>query len=976
MNKQLYTRLAGLLVAWIVATLPALAQGSALTVPFEEPFDTVTSVENYTFIDANNDGYKWIYSPTRKSLCTQSDWEDNAHDDWVITPAISLTGGKTYKLTFDLASTAAFIGYAKLAVTLGTAATAEAQTTVLLADKQSPDGSESVEVDFHIAETGTYYIGFHDITPQGGYNMTVDNLRLDIGLDPSAPAAVSGLTVTPGARGALSATLSFTAPTLNTGNTALSDITAFHIYRGDSLIATADAAAPGQAVTYTDNTVPTDSTYSYTVAAVNAAGEGVKASAKAFIGKDYPLPAKNIKVIDNGTNLTISWDPATETGARGGYVDPSEVVYTIYDILDDGSGMARDTVRGANSYVIPMQTNEGEQRYIYYGLRAQNAQGYNDIFPTPWVVIGKPSTLPFEESFKGRTQRQYWWRQSTGMYSFSTTGESADGDGGCVYYRGWAGSEESWLNTAKISLAGAKRPTLMLNYRSDAYMPMVLYVDILKANGEKDSLLIADLNDNDMEDWQTFKADLSAYASEPFIVVKFHALSQDSYTEVYLDNISITDLPQTDLALTINSVDDHISRGESKQLVLRVTNKGADDISLAHLAVAADDDIIYDQDITTTIPSYGWRNIKVPYTANILGEDSTLALSAVVTTDGDENDANNSVVASLDIFDSQATPVDNLQGSMQDTKVSLSWEMPDEVQTESTYDFESDEPWSYSFGSWKTIDGDNGVAPMLWSGYTYPSMGDQFAYTVFNPADVYEGMEYDDNYAAHSGSQYAVATQSVNAGDGSLADQDNWLISPALSGKAQTIRFYAANTLRPSGTSTPERFEVLTSTTDNSQSSFSAVGETRSVDGGKWTLFEVEVPDSTRYFAIHHVSTADEAYIFRLDDFTYLTSGGTVSKFNIYQDGTLLKQSSTPYATLDSDGQAHTYSVTALYANGCESAPRSVTVATTGISTVKQIAVKNGFIYNVKGQLVRRDGNTHGLPAGIYIINGKKIVLK
>lgn len=35
-----------------------------------------------------------------------------------------------------------------------------------------------------------------------------------------------------------------------------------------------------------------------------------------------------------------------------------------------------------------------------------------------------------------------------------------------------------------------------------------------------------------------------------------------------------------------------------------------------------------------------------------------------------------------------------------------------------------------------------------------------------------------------------------------------------------------------------------------------------------------------------------------------------------------------------------------------------------------------GDVYNVRGQLVRRNATTDGLPAGVYIVNGKKIVVK
>ena len=48
----------------------------------------------------------------------------------------------------------------------------------------------------------------------------------------------------------------------------------------------------------------------------------------------------------------------------------------------------------------------------------------------------------------------------------------------------------------------------------------------------------------------------------------------------------------------------------------------------------------------------------------------------------------------------------------------------------------------------------------------------------------------------------------------------------------------------------------------------------------------------------------------------------------------------------------------------------------TGISTVEDASQKDGYIYSVNGMLVRRDARTDNLPKGIYILNGRKFVVK
>ncbi|MBR2103327.1 MAG: leucine-rich repeat domain-containing protein [Prevotella sp.] len=47
----------------------------------------------------------------------------------------------------------------------------------------------------------------------------------------------------------------------------------------------------------------------------------------------------------------------------------------------------------------------------------------------------------------------------------------------------------------------------------------------------------------------------------------------------------------------------------------------------------------------------------------------------------------------------------------------------------------------------------------------------------------------------------------------------------------------------------------------------------------------------------------------------------------------------------------------------------------TAVTTAKAEEVK-GDIYNLRGQLLRRNATTEGLPAGIYVVNGKKVIVK
>lgn len=89
-----------------------------------------------------------------------------------------------------------------------------------------------------------------------------------------APAAVEGLTVTPAAEGALSATLSWTNPTQTYDKKGNTTITRVDIFRDNSLAGSVTDAAPGAQSSWTDANVPTSGRHEYKVFAVNAEGNG------------------------------------------------------------------------------------------------------------------------------------------------------------------------------------------------------------------------------------------------------------------------------------------------------------------------------------------------------------------------------------------------------------------------------------------------------------------------------------------------------------------------------------------------------------------------------------------------------------------------------------------------------------------------------------------------------------------------------
>ena len=74
------------------------AQAEPLTPPYSETFADESFLESYTIIDSNQDGTKWEPYFGKVQISYNSEL---AMDDWLITPALNLEGGKMYSFSVN-----------------------------------------------------------------------------------------------------------------------------------------------------------------------------------------------------------------------------------------------------------------------------------------------------------------------------------------------------------------------------------------------------------------------------------------------------------------------------------------------------------------------------------------------------------------------------------------------------------------------------------------------------------------------------------------------------------------------------------------------------------------------------------------------------------------------------------------------------------------------------------------------------------
>lgn len=418
--------------------------GTPLPLPYEQSFDNSSDVDIFTIIDANKDGHTWEWGfyddhDEFKTLkyhgayfytTTWREPDDSLKDadDWAFTPPIEFDSTYSYRITFD-----AFTQYSdytqKLEVKFGDAQTVEAMNQTVI-EEQEVTGTTSKKTTYTalvtVPKNGVYHFGFHCTSSKKyAYYLHVDNIKIEQGSTDVIADSVTNLTVG-GNKGEAHATVRFTAPTKSIAGKELQSIARIDVRRiaregmygtkTDTLtIKTLDNVRPGESFTVED-TMKTaldslmfrtnfGSYYGYggnkiTYDVVPYVGQtaGTANSATAFIGADAPLPPASVRGEQTSqSSALISWDAVTDTvGYNGGWVDPSQLTYTVYK--SNSSGILADSVKGLSATVELPTT--GKQQFYNIGVatRTPSLRGVT-YAKGPWFLVGEPLKVTAEDGF-------------------------------------------------------------------------------------------------------------------------------------------------------------------------------------------------------------------------------------------------------------------------------------------------------------------------------------------------------------------------------------------------------------------------------------------------------------------------------------------------------------------------------------------------------------------------------------------------
>lgn len=991
------------------------APRKAVSVTIDVPFEmtpTQQEVDMFTIIDTNDDSKKWKYVSNFKGLQSPSNSKMDC-DDWAITPGIRFNSGdKNYELSFTMTHNMRGEAFqSSFEVYLGTSPDVDGMTTKIgeianfYVTKASEDIPQTIAFGLPDGAAGVYYIGFRCLTKKDSKDPEVNSWgctfkKIAVAEKESsaaAPAQPTDATVTPATEGGLSATVSFTMPTVAMNGQELAadkELTAILTSPAQTVPA---KGLPGSPQSITVSTLQGDNALTLQV---NGELDGEPLSLQTYTGVVLPKRVHDLTGVLSRDNMTytLTWTAPTE-GENGGYIDPETVEYDIY-IKDSSTGeyIFKETTGTAKEYVYTLP--EGSPlRTTSLQVRPRNAAGtstdlINWINQDPVYVSdmhGTPHSLPAVETFDNldmkytpltiaRPDDNY-----AGRWIISDPSSILEDDNQSALTAYNPYNEDPTMGRvllSKFSTAGINNAAFEMKYLrySSHASTMTVYV----SNYDIQLYKLGTLDCGTTTDWATVSYPLpQEFQDNPWIQIVVDVALDDVDYVYAIDSYSIKTSAEKDLALTALTSDNDVRVGEEASFTAEVTNTGfaalTSDVKFdvtCEGEVIASGTVAGNQLASGEKKAYTWSFIPT-----IADATKKIDVKASLVA-ADEVESNNSKIISTEVRKPLLPTVTTLSASMLDNSVSLTWQEP-ELNKTLTESFEDLEAFSYdeALGSFSNIDRD-GKSVYKFSSNPMPNENLPKAFMVINSDE----LVYSEGLEAQTGKQYLMATCPERASESAPTPDpaDDWLITPELCGGSY-VSFYFGII----NAAYPETIRLMYSTSDNNPDSFVEINKLTKQTVG-WEKIECKLPADAKYFAINYVSR--DMFGILIDDVCYVSANDlhTIAKYNVYRDGQFLGESTATEYVDDAveDGQTYNYHVTTLTDSESSASPvATITVAKSGIGTVAaagavsisttdgNILISNAGnravdIFSVDGKTICRgtgDG-TYPVASGAYIV--------
>lgn len=549
-----FTRLSASLVmaAFAIGAYPA--DTIQLSIGSEEDFSA------WTVVNANGDDYEFVYDAAKEGAFLDQN-KNMAYDDWLISPAVRLEGGKSYSVQIYCKKVSTFsIDKQVFDITYGTAPEASAQTNILSGEsaftstyfKYSPETVTSATKLITPADDGTFYIGIHNRSSNYNGGFVVQSMKISEMVN--YPGAVTGITSEAAPEGAQQLTLGWTWPvTNNNGGTLCTALEGAYIYRGNSnvtateanLVGTAPGGLPGERGSFTD-TPESAGKYYYIIVPFDANGASPSATTRhesVWVGHDTGLKslgAVTATVIDDNT-VSVAFDAVTE-GTNGGYVDPADIGYKITRTKGSGSAVTlEDCYTGALPYTDNTVNELDSYKYTVYTVYRGSTSWTGTTSNT--VACGGTIELPYSQDFNSSSALDLFTRfhgpECTRDWGLSSS--AANFWGGTV--------ADAWLVTPPFMLEKGKAYEISYTVRvSRAASPKNLAVALGTAPdaASLSDILIDETISTAIAETRTI---MFSATSDGKYHIGFHCHGTTDSNDLYVDNLAIREVNTTPLAV-------------------------------------------------------------------------------------------------------------------------------------------------------------------------------------------------------------------------------------------------------------------------------------------------------------------------------------------------------------------------------------------------------------------------------------------
>lgn len=950
-----------------VSEAAAVSTGiGAVQPPYADKFSqSDNDSELYTAINVMDDNGYWWFSPYYG--CYIYDYCDQAADDWLISPAFALEAGKTYELSYDISGNSDMYTE-RYAVAMGVAPTAAAMVTELLPDtelKSNRDQIETVVLTLKPTSNGNYYIGWHALSDASQFQIHLRNIKLSAPMTAASPAAATELSLTPDAEGHLKLHGTFKAPATDISGNALTALGKVVVTRSgkDEAVAEFNAPAPGAALEFDDNDFAQRGTYTYYVNATNAAGDaGRECSASVYVGPIAPADVPEVKLVEGNVAGTavLTWT-APETDIEGNRLNPANLSYMVYVAGDYGVANpvleAPITEREARFTVC----KPDEMAFATFYVEAINlGLESKGLTRSPMVPVGEAETLPYKHSFNDadRAAHLLGYVIPTDIYATVSVGNAendgvaaADGDDAFLKINDSYEGTSVDVFTGKIDLGMAKNPALTLyTYKWSDADRNTFEAFATDSEGREVSLGLVE-HTGMRVGWNFVMLSLDKVAGKTVKITLQPTFV--SHEDQLFDAVAVADRYDIDLVATGLTAPLRVAPAKEFALTATVANAGVNPVAEYTVDLLLGGEVVASAKGDALQPGEQTA-VNFVQTLSPLVE-GTLEYTAKVNVAGDGNEADNlSAVAAPELVLSKFPAVSDLSAERTDGGVQLAWTTPSTAgfDVKEVEDFEDAKAWTEEVEGWTMVDRDGQQIGSL----DGAGMPDAVARRTTHAFYVFDS-ESDDIFFYNPDLAYLV---SGNSGSKSLvacyllnpeADQDDWAISPLLSGEAQTLSFYARS-FHPEYL---DHMEVLYATEDTvdpdkfitlcPDGDFEVPQKLDAVGNAAYTLYEFDLPAGAKRFALRATNRGGEGFMLMIDDVKFRQANAelAIDSYDVYRDGEKVNAAPVAepsYADLEADGKSHSYNVIVNYNRGISPKSNTVVVEPTGVDNVQAAAAR------------------------------------